>query len=205
MTTTEASPPPINRRSLEQFKSKVNTAIYRPKWCFRGPTGLNGRAARCHDRGRPALLGEKPMSIYEQVLTFIHRPEPEAFERLALDVFRHQFETIAAYRRYCEGRGIEPGAVGALTRFRRSAMSRSSTLSLRLRAHRDCLMRPFFSPAGPRRGERGADGILWRGPRFIARRRSLICGRCCSPTLGEWRCSRCIRRRTRCRSRRCRR
>src|SRR5260370_27346141 len=51
------------------------------------------------------------MSIYEQVLTFIHRPEPEAFQRLALDVFRHQFETIAAYGRYCEGRGIEPGTV----------------------------------------------------------------------------------------------
>ena len=54
------------------------------------------------------------MSIYEQVLTFIHRPEPEAFERLALEVFRHQFETIAAYRRYCEGRGIEPGALGSV-------------------------------------------------------------------------------------------
>jgi Acyl-protein synthetase, LuxE len=51
------------------------------------------------------------MSIYEQVLTFIHRPEPEAFERLALDSFRHQFQTIAAYRRYCQGRGIEAGAV----------------------------------------------------------------------------------------------
>jgi hypothetical protein len=51
------------------------------------------------------------MSIYEQVLTFIHRPEPEAFERLALEVFRHQFETITPYRRYCQGRGIEPGAV----------------------------------------------------------------------------------------------
>ncbi|MGA9720832.1 MAG: hypothetical protein WBQ86_00125 [Candidatus Binatus sp.] len=51
------------------------------------------------------------MSIYEQVLTFIHRPQPEAFERLALDVFRHQFETVGAYRDYCEGRGAEPGAV----------------------------------------------------------------------------------------------
>jgi Acyl-protein synthetase, LuxE len=72
---------------------------------------LNARAARCHDRGRSSPLGEKPMSIYEQVLTFIHRPEPEAFEWLALDVFRHQFETVAAYRRYCEGRGVEPRAV----------------------------------------------------------------------------------------------
>jgi hypothetical protein len=51
------------------------------------------------------------MSIFEQVLTFIRRPEPESFQRIALDVFRHQFETIAAYRRYCEARGVEPAAV----------------------------------------------------------------------------------------------
>src|SRR5260221_11743 len=42
------------------------------------------------------------MSIYDQVLKFIHRPEAESFERIALEVFRHQFETIGAYRRYCE-------------------------------------------------------------------------------------------------------
>ena len=51
------------------------------------------------------------MSIYEQVVSFIHRPEPESFERLALEVFRHQFEEIEPYRRYCEGRGVDPGAV----------------------------------------------------------------------------------------------
>jgi len=51
------------------------------------------------------------MSIYEQVLTFIHRPEPAPFERLALDVFRHQFEAVAAYRRYCEERRVDPAAV----------------------------------------------------------------------------------------------
>ena len=51
------------------------------------------------------------MSIYEQVLTFIHRPEPESFQRLALDVFRHQFKAVGAYRRYCEGRGVDPDAV----------------------------------------------------------------------------------------------
>ncbi len=50
----------------------------------------------------------KPMSIYEQVLTFIHRPTPETFEGLSLNVFRHQFETVAAYRRYCEGVGADP-------------------------------------------------------------------------------------------------
>ena len=83
--------------------------IHRPKWCFPGPTGLNGRARRCHDRARPAVT--KPMSIYNQVLTFIHRPEPESFERLALEVFRHQFETVGAYRRYCEGRCVAPETV----------------------------------------------------------------------------------------------
>jgi Acyl-protein synthetase, LuxE len=51
------------------------------------------------------------MSIYDQVLMFIHRPEPEAFQRLALAVFRNQFETIGAYRRYCEGCGVDPGWV----------------------------------------------------------------------------------------------
>src|ERR1035437_9683724 len=51
------------------------------------------------------------MSIYEQVLTFIHRPEPEALQRLALDVFRHQFEAVGAYRRYCQGLGADPRAV----------------------------------------------------------------------------------------------
>ncbi len=52
------------------------------------------------------------MSIHKQVLTFIHRPEPESFDRLAMDVFRHQFETVDAYRRYCVARGVEPDAVG---------------------------------------------------------------------------------------------
>ena len=51
------------------------------------------------------------MSIYEQVLTFIHRPEHKSFERIALEVFRHQFETVGAYRRYCEGRGVAPDTV----------------------------------------------------------------------------------------------
>jgi len=52
------------------------------------------------------------MSIYKQVLTFIHRPESESFERLALEVFRHQFATVSAYRKYCDGCGVEPDAVG---------------------------------------------------------------------------------------------
>ena len=38
-------------------------------------------------------------------------PSPNRSSALALEVFRHQFETIAPYRRYCEARGVEPDAV----------------------------------------------------------------------------------------------
>jgi hypothetical protein len=51
------------------------------------------------------------MSIYEQVLTFIHRPEDKSFERIAMEVFRHQFATVGAYRRYCVERSAEPDSV----------------------------------------------------------------------------------------------
>ena len=51
------------------------------------------------------------MSIYEQVLTFIHKPEPARFEQLALDVFRYQFEAVAVYQRYCKERRVNPAAV----------------------------------------------------------------------------------------------
>lgn len=60
-----------------------------------------------------SAIGANSMSIYEQVLAFIHRPEPESFERVALAVFRHQFETIAAYGHYCEGLGVEPDVIGS--------------------------------------------------------------------------------------------
>jgi hypothetical protein len=54
------------------------------------------------------------MSIYQQALTFIHRPEPESFQPLALEVFHHQFETIDAYRRYCVARGFAPDTVRSI-------------------------------------------------------------------------------------------
>ncbi|MGH7814016.1 MAG: hypothetical protein ACREQI_08445 [Candidatus Binataceae bacterium] len=47
-----------------------------------------------------------PMAIYEQVLSFIHNPRPDSFEGLALAVFRHQFDAVPAYRRFCLERGI---------------------------------------------------------------------------------------------------
>ncbi len=52
--------------------------------------------------------------IYEQVLSFIHRPEPDRFEHLAIDVFRHQFHAVAAYRGYCLARGVGAESVRCL-------------------------------------------------------------------------------------------
>jgi hypothetical protein len=49
--------------------------------------------------------------IHEKVLAFIREPAVAAFDRLALDVFAHQFECIPAYRRVCERRGQTPATV----------------------------------------------------------------------------------------------
>ncbi|HVB82011.1 MAG TPA: hypothetical protein VNE82_18935 [Candidatus Binataceae bacterium] len=48
------------------------------------------------------------MTIYDEVLAFIQTPEPARFESLALEVFRHQFDTIAPYHQYCLTRGVRP-------------------------------------------------------------------------------------------------
>jgi Acyl-protein synthetase, LuxE len=54
------------------------------------------------------------MSIQQRVLAFIQHPEPAQFERLALEVFRWQFETVPAYSRHCLRLGVSPGAVRAI-------------------------------------------------------------------------------------------
>ena len=51
------------------------------------------------------------MSIYDQVLTFIHRPEPRTFDDLAVAVFKYQYAAVAAYRRYCEELAVGPAQV----------------------------------------------------------------------------------------------
>jgi hypothetical protein len=48
------------------------------------------------------------MSIYDEVLSFIRSPAAHAFEALALDVFRYQFDHVPPYREYCIGRGADP-------------------------------------------------------------------------------------------------
>src|ERR1700730_7062326 len=70
-----------------------------------------GARAGAMIKSPPGPSARTRMSIYEQILTFIHRPEDKSFERIAMEVFRHQFETVRAYRRYCEGRGVEPDSV----------------------------------------------------------------------------------------------
>lgn len=54
------------------------------------------------------------MTIYDQVLDFIHAPEQAHFNTLALNVFRHQFDTVAPYRQYCLSLGVRPDGVRLL-------------------------------------------------------------------------------------------
>jgi len=50
-------------------------------------------------------------SIYDQVLAFIGSPDPAAFEPLAIEVYRYQFENVPPYRAYCTARGALPATV----------------------------------------------------------------------------------------------
>ncbi len=54
------------------------------------------------------------MSVYDQVLAFIARPDPARFEPLALEVFRHQFASIPAYRDYCLSLGANSDSVASI-------------------------------------------------------------------------------------------
>ena len=56
-------------------------------------------------------------ALRARVLELIERgvhgaPDPDAFDRLALDVFRYQLAENAPYRRFCERRGVTPDSVG---------------------------------------------------------------------------------------------
>jgi hypothetical protein len=51
-------------------------------------------------------------AIHDKVLRFIADRESATFEALALEIFAHQFASIAAYRRVCEQRGRTPATVG---------------------------------------------------------------------------------------------
>jgi hypothetical protein len=50
-------------------------------------------------------------SPHQKVISFIHRPEPAEFNRLALEVFAYQFGSVPAYREYCRSMGRTPASV----------------------------------------------------------------------------------------------
>lgn len=50
-------------------------------------------------------------SVHDEVLAFIDDESRDCFDRLAVEVFRHQFESIEPYRRFCERRGLTPATV----------------------------------------------------------------------------------------------
>ena len=54
------------------------------------------------------------MTIFDQALSFVATPVADAFEWVALDVFRYQAANVPPYRRYLESRKIEPAAVRSL-------------------------------------------------------------------------------------------
>jgi hypothetical protein len=54
------------------------------------------------------------MSIYDQVLEFIAAPDPAKFETRALEVFRHQFAKVSAYRQHCLALGVREDSVANL-------------------------------------------------------------------------------------------
>ncbi len=54
------------------------------------------------------------MTIEEKVCSFIHSPDPNLFVSLAIDVFRHQFVSVPAYKRYCEALEVDPVGVSSL-------------------------------------------------------------------------------------------
>lgn len=49
--------------------------------------------------------------VHERVLEVIERGDRDAFEPCALEVFCHQYETIEAYRGWCEQQGVRPERV----------------------------------------------------------------------------------------------
>ncbi|HLK84906.1 MAG TPA: hypothetical protein VKT27_00240 [Candidatus Binataceae bacterium] len=56
------------------------------------------------------------MTIYDEVLSFIEAPKQACFEALALQVFRHQFDTVSPYREYCQSRGVNPNRIDSIDR-----------------------------------------------------------------------------------------
>ena len=55
-----------------------------------------------------------PMTVFEQVLSYIDSPEPTRFDSIALTVFRYQAAHVPVYRAYLASLHIDPLTVGSL-------------------------------------------------------------------------------------------
>lgn len=51
--------------------------------------------------------------LEREVAAFVRNPDEARFEKLALELFAYQFETIAPYQRLCRGQGLTPERVRA--------------------------------------------------------------------------------------------
>ena len=51
--------------------------------------------------------------VVERVLNFIREPQQQEFDRRSLEVFAFQYGHNAAYRRFCDRRGITPDTVSS--------------------------------------------------------------------------------------------
>ena len=49
--------------------------------------------------------------LRDQIARFFDRPDPEAFDSLALAAFTHQYRNVEAYQRLCNARGRRPGCI----------------------------------------------------------------------------------------------
>jgi hypothetical protein len=94
------------------------------------------------------------MPLYDQVLSFIAEPRAERFEPLALEVFRHQFNAVPAYREYCISLAVSPAQVTSIDQI--PAVSTLAFKFARLaRAEQDDGARVFLTSGTTIGGERG--------------------------------------------------
>lgn len=88
------------------------------------------------------------MDLFDEVLDFIRKPQPERFDKLALKVFAYQFEQVAGYGNFCMRRGLTPAGASAVNELPLVSTAAFKYLSLGdLRAQR------VFITSGTTRGK----------------------------------------------------
>ncbi len=101
------------------------------------------------------------MSIYDEVLSYIEAPRPEIFERLALAVFRYQFENVPVYRQYCVAYGASPEKVSFFDQIPAVSTVAFKYAEVHNTGERDSATAITFSTSGTSKGftERGTHRV----------------------------------------------